>query len=308
MPLKLPPLNALKAFEASARTGSYVTAAEELHVTPAAVSQQVRNLESFFGKQLFVRYNNRIVLTDAGGTIYRNSAPALQGLSRMTRQVLEGTARAHLVVSVVPSLAQCWFIPRLTEQTRQTSGISIETRVEDDPVDFARDDIDLRICYGAYLYPDFEITTLFRDAVVPMCSPSFAHQHQLNELQLADLPDKFLLHTNWGSSYASRPGWANWFDSAGISRSPHIADGHQFNMSSIALQCAVLGMGVVLGQLALATPDLRAKRLVALSDKSLQLGHAYCAVRPHTRTGHSGLQKLLDSLIADTDFRQQESR
>jgi LysR family glycine cleavage system transcriptional activator len=84
MTLKLPPLNALKAFEIAARTGSYVAAARELSVSPAAVSQQARKLEQFFDKKLFIRYNNRIVLTDAGTTIYASAAPALQDLSGLT--------------------------------------------------------------------------------------------------------------------------------------------------------------------------------------------------------------------------------
>ncbi len=103
--MKLPPLNALKAFEIAARTGSYVAAAKELRVSPAAVSQQVRKLEQYFDKKLFLRYNNRIVLTDAGTTFYTSAAPALQDLSSVTRQILEGTARSRLVVSVLPSLA-----------------------------------------------------------------------------------------------------------------------------------------------------------------------------------------------------------
>jgi len=296
MELKLPPLNALKVFEVAARTGSYVAAAKELHVSAAAVSQQVRNLEQYFDKKLFVRYNNRIVLTDAGRTIYTNSAPALQNLSQVTQQVLEGSARARLVISVLPSLAQCWLAPRLKSFCHLRPGVGIETRIENDPVDFVRDGIDLRICYGAYLYPDFKVTELFHDAVAPICSTKFAHQHDLNEANLAQLPDDLFLHTSWGPSFASLPSWKDWFAKAGIQRAPDIALGHQIGMSSVALEYARVGMGVLLGQCQLAAQDILENRLVLLSEQPLTLDHAYSAVYPHSRIRDSSLHQLLDTL------------
>jgi LysR family glycine cleavage system transcriptional activator len=299
--MKLPPLNALKAFEIAARTGSYVAAAKELRVSPAAVSQQVRKLEEYFDKKLFLRYNNRIVLTDAGTTFYTSAAPALQDLSSVTRQILEGTARSRLVVSVLPSLASTWLAPRLAAYCRTTPGGGIETRIEDDPVDFARDDIDIRICYGPYLYPDFKATALFHDTVAPICSPDFAREHNLNEANLSQLPDELFLHTSWGSSFASPPTWKDWFASIGVERTPNITLGQQIGMSSIALEYARLNMGVLLGQRHLAARDLQEKRLILLSDQSLPLGHAYSAVYPHSRVRHSGLQKLIEVLTDASD-------
>jgi LysR family glycine cleavage system transcriptional activator len=299
--MKLPPLNALKAFEIAARTGSYVAAAKELRVSPAAVSQQVRKLEQYFDKKLFVRYNNRIVLTDAGTTIYTSAAPALQDLSGVTQQILEGTARSRLVVSVLPSLASSWLAPRLAAFYRSNPGGGIETRIEDDPVDFARDDIDIRICYGPYLYPDFKSTTLFHDSVAPMCSPEFAGEHKLNAANLSQFPDELFLHTSWGSSFASPPSWKDWFANAGIQRAPDITRGQQIGMSSIALEYARLGMGVLLGQRQLAARHIQENRLILLSEQSLPLGHAYSAVYPHARIRHSGLKKLLAMLTDETD-------
>ncbi len=299
--MKLPPLNALKAFEIAARTGSYVAAAKELWVSPAAVSQQVRKLEQYFDKKLFQRYNNRIVLTDAGTTLYTSAAPALQDLSGVTQQILEGTARSRLVVSVLPSLASAWLAPRLAAYCRTTPGGGIETRIEDDPVDFARDDIDIRICYGPYLYPDFKATVLFHDTVAPICSPDFAREHKLNEANLSQLPDELFLHTSWGSSFASPPTWKDWFAGIGVERTPNITLGQQIGMSSIALEYARLNMGVLLGQRHLAARDLQENRLILLSQQSLPLGHAYSAVYPHSRVRHSGLQKLLEVLTDASD-------
>jgi LysR family glycine cleavage system transcriptional activator len=302
MTLKLPPLNALKAFEIAARTGSYVAAANEMRVSPAAVSQQVRKLEQYFDKKLFVRYNNRIVLTDAGTAIYTNAAPALQDLSGLTQQILEGQVRSRLVVSVMPSLAQNWLAPRLASFCRQVPGIGVETRIEDDPVDFARDNIDLRICYGPFLYPDFKSKNLFHDAVSPICSPGFAAEHNLNEASLPQLPDELFLHTTWGLAFASPPTWKDWFSKAGIRRVPNISLGHQVGMPSIALEYARLNMGVVLGQIELAARDIQQKRLVLLSEQHLKLSYSYCAVYPHSRVRHGGLQQLL-AVLADGGYR-----
>ena len=96
MPLNLPPLNALRAFEAAARTGSYVSAALELHVSPAAVSQHVRNLEEYLGKKLFSRHNNRVVLTDAGRAVQSGISEPLLSISTLTEQVKSGTTRSRL--------------------------------------------------------------------------------------------------------------------------------------------------------------------------------------------------------------------
>jgi LysR family transcriptional regulator, glycine cleavage system transcriptional activator len=148
VPLFLPPLNALRAFEAAARAGGYVAAAEELDVSPAAVSLQVRKLEEFLGKQLFMRFNNRVVLTDAGQSIFAGASDALQAISTLVEQATSGGAKSRLIISVLPSVAHRWLEPRLAAFVLHERTLRIELRVEDDPVDFARHDIDLRISYG----------------------------------------------------------------------------------------------------------------------------------------------------------------
>lgn len=297
MALKLPPLNALKAFEAAARTGSYVAAAAELGVSAAAVSQQVRNLEGWFGKRLFTRFNNRIGLTDAGMAIYRDTARPLQEIAGMAERVLGDVARARLVVSVLPSLAERWLAPRLAEFARAAPGISIDLRIEADPVDLTRQEVDLRICYGAHFYPDYRIVPLFHDAVLPVCAPEFWREHGPDHgAALESVPDALLIHTVWGPSFASHPGWADWFASRGAERSPKVADGHRVAMSSVALEFARLGMGVALGQRVLARADLEAGRLVAPVEQALALGHPYCAVHAHAKARHGGLGTLVEWL------------
>ena len=142
MPLSLPPLNALRAFEAAARNGSYVAAAEELDVSPAAISQQVRHLEDFLGRKLFKRFNNRVVLTDAGQAVFAGSTGALQSISSLTEQVMSGESKSRLIISVLPSIAHRWLEPQLSGLLLSEPRLRVDVRVEDDPVDFARHNID----------------------------------------------------------------------------------------------------------------------------------------------------------------------
>ena len=256
----------------------------------------MHKLESYYDKHLFTRVNNRFLLTDAGSSIYSVLAPPLTELSRQSSRMLDGQARTRLVLSVLPSLAQAWLAPRFLSFCQHNPGVSVQLRVEEDPVDFARDNIDLRICYGTRFYPDFEHKLLFKDKVTPLCSQAFMKAHGLDESALSGLADHQFLHTVWGSSYASNPGWADWFSARGIDRNPALAAGHQVEMSSSAIHFASLGIGVSLGQVELAQPELESGLLIQLSDQVLPLGQAYYAVIPHSRAQFESLQSLIDCL------------
>lgn len=296
MSLNLPPLNALKSFEAAARTGSYVAAAEELGVSPAAVSQQVRHLETYIGKTLFMRFNNRIALTDAGQSIYAGTTPALEDISEITVRVMSGASRSNLVISVLPSLAECWFVPQFAEFCAAEPLLKISLRVEDDPVDLARHEIDLRICYGTNLYPDLKTVPLFQDHVLPMCAPSYLARQPRQAIEWDSLPDQDFIHTAWGPSFVSHPGWSDWMKGNCPVRKLDESKGHRLAMSRLALDFARNGLGVALGQYQLAVPDISAGRLVIASENSLPLGHSYCAVFPHSKSRKTGLKRLLDWL------------
>ncbi len=299
MPLSLPPLNALRAFEAAARTGSYVAAAEELGVSPAAVSQQVRNLEDFLGKKLFMRFNNRVSLTDAGQAIFVGASDALQSISALTEQVMSGGTRSRLVISVITSVAERWLEPRLAAFALKEKALRIELRVEGDPVDFARHNIDLRICYGTNVYPEMNTIRLFQDAVLPLCSPSYLERNRsARTLGMEGVPDEDLIHTSWGPSFVSHPTWHAWFAKSGIDR-PIDAKGYQIGMSGLSLDLARDGVGVALGQKVMAAGDLAAGRLVPVSDVTIELGHPYCLVHPRSKARKAGLQALIDWLTKE---------
>lgn len=292
----LPPLNAIRAFEAAARNGSYVGAAEELGVSPAAVSQQVKNLEDFLRKRLFRRYNNRIALTDAGQTIYSGASDALQSLSALTEQVVSGRARSRLVISSVPSMAERWTAPQLALYRQRAPNLRFELRSEEDLVDFVRHEIDLRLSYGLNHYPDMISVPLMQDEVVPVCSPAYIERNpDAAGHGLSAVPDDDLIHTNWGPSFVSHPTWQLWLAAAG-GRVPDETRGYRVGSSSLALDLAVRGVGVALGQRHMGADDLAAGRLVVLDQRPLPLGHRYCLVYPPAKARKAGLIDLVNWL------------
>jgi LysR family glycine cleavage system transcriptional activator len=296
MARRLPPLNALKAFEAGARFGGFVPAAQELGVTPGAVSQQIKNLEEFFGTKLFVRRNNRLHLTDAGLAVYSESADIMDRLSEMTQRMLHGEVRSRLVISVLHSPGLHWINRQLPEFLRLEPELRCEIRIESDPVDFAKHHIDARICYGDHLYPELETTPLIRDRVTPLATPELAAARGLANDRPDALEDRDLIHTIWAGSYASNPSWHDWFVAAGSQRRPRMELGHKVEMPSLAIDLAVAGVGIVLGQRLLAQDELAAGSLVAPFATSVPLGYPYCVVTQRTKSGKKSVAAFIDWL------------
>ncbi len=299
--LKLPPLNALRYFESAARTGSYVQTANELHVSAAAVSQQIKNLEAFFGKQLFLRRNNSIVLSDAGTTLYQELAPTLRQLSDTTLQILGQQVPANMVVSCLPSLANNWLLHRLQAFAEEYPNIGIQLRVEDDPVNYSQHRFDLRIAYDRHFYNDLRQRPLFKDEVTPMCSPDFAARWQLRGAaeELARLPDNLFIHINWGEQFAALPSWSDWFRHSARQHNPELAKGMQVNMTSVALNMATASAGVVLGQRHLAARHIANGELIELSEIRVPLAHHYYAVTPFAQDGSRNLAALMGAITCN---------
>ncbi|EIK95511.1 LysR family transcriptional regulator [Pseudomonas sp. M47T1] len=293
---RLPPLNAVRTFEVAARLGSFVLAGAELGVSSAAVSQQIRHLEDYFGKKLFVRNGNRLALTDAGLAIFPQTSRALSDLAAMTVRLMEGEMRTRLIVSVPFSLAECWLAPALSGLLEVYPQLSVDVRVEDDPVDLARHDVDLRISYGDYHYPACEAIALFHDEVIPMCAPELWYRHGNTDFDLTQIHPSQFIHTQWGANYASHPTWSDWFAAQGAAVAPDPALGRRSGLSSLSVTLARLGMGIALGQKVIAKRDLEAGRLIALSTASLRLGHGYCGFVPAAKRGRVDVQRLLTLL------------
>ncbi|MCX7302397.1 MAG: LysR substrate-binding domain-containing protein [Rhodobacterales bacterium] len=284
----LPPLNALRAFEVAARCGSFVMAAAELGVTAAAVSQQVKSLETRLGKRLFERQGNRIVMTDAGRALYPRLESAFADLAAATDDLTDAPVRHRLVISVLPALAEHWLIPRLKGLTLDPA---IEIRMEEDPVNLVRDGIDLRLTYGAHFYPDHKIEVLFRDEVTAVAAPSFPGR----ETRLSDQPDSAFVHTGWGPSFGTQPGWSQWF----AGRDPDATwGGLTVHHVGLALAAARAGLGVALVPERLAASDLAQGRLFRLEDRSLPLRWDFVLVHSHALRRRPALQRLITHLLS----------
>lgn len=274
----LPPLNAVKAFDAAARLGGFKAAASEMGVSAPAISHQVKLLEAHLGITLFHRQSNGVSLTIAGEVVFRNAREALDGLAELPRHVV-GDDRPRVVISIMNSLAQAWLYRYLDGLRRQVPEVGFEIREEGDPVSFGRDAIDIRIAYGDHLYPGYTVRQLLTDQVTPLCTPEFLARTGLDPKEPQRLPDAALIHSHWGHSFTSYPTWADWFSRAGCPRqaAPGV-HGHSVMFPASAIQMALAGVGVCLGQRFLAASELASGRLVAPFGVDVAMPHPYALV------------------------------
>ncbi|NNM62146.1 MAG: LysR family transcriptional regulator [Steroidobacteraceae bacterium] len=294
----MPPLNALKTFEASARLGSFVLAAAELHVTPGAVSQQIKKLEDFFGRQLFIRNNNQLLLTDVGLSVQAASADMMNSLADLTQRLLSEPVRSRLIVSVLPSVGVRWLNRRLPEFLRAQPNTRVDLHIAEDPVDFFSNRIDVRISYGEHLYPEFVTVPFLKDHVTVMCAPEFIESGRLNPGSIGSLRDEDLIHVAWRRGFSSYPTWESWFAGAGEPRRPRSELGHTTDTSSLGIDLACAGCGVVLGQTMLAEEDLAHGRLVTPFAVRMPLQYDYCAVFTRANMRNPGVEAFVAWLAA----------
>ncbi|MEM6623679.1 MAG: transcriptional regulator GcvA [Pseudomonadota bacterium] len=292
----LPPLNALRAFEAAARHLSFTKAAEELHVTPAAISHQVKALEAQLGLALFQRLTRALRLTEAG----RAALPLVshgfdllaQGVDLARRQ----NRQDYLTVSVSPSFGAMWLVPRL-ERFRQAHP-AIELRLDgtDRRVDVQSGEADVAIRYGPGGYQGVQVDRLFGQMNTPVCSPALlAGPHPLNALD--DLRHHTLLHIDWKDAEAS---WRMWLLAAGLD-GVDPTRGPRFSQESMAIQAALDGQGVALVGEALAGDHLRAGRLVRPFGAKLStpLSFAYYLLTPHEGAANPQISAFRAWLLAE---------
>ncbi|MFO0994031.1 MAG: transcriptional regulator GcvA [Hyphomicrobiales bacterium] len=278
---QLPPLNALKAFEAAARHLSISQAANELCVTPAAISHQVRLLEDHIGLPVFERSGRSLVLTDAGqagldfirdGFAKFNAAmDAIDSLGEI----------GVLSVSVAPSFAAKWLLPRLDSFHEKHADIDVHVSASMQLTDFAKDGIDIAIRYGPGRYPDLVSEKLLDETVTPVCSPALLQSLGTPRIA-ADLSSFALLHDDSPDNDPSCPDWSMWLKAAGASEID-ASRGPRFNQASLVIEAAVLGRGVALAKYALAEADIKAGRLVPLLRSSQPVDFSYYLVAPRAK-------------------------
>jgi DNA-binding transcriptional LysR family regulator len=269
----LPPLNGLRAFEAAARHLSFTRAAEELNVTQAAVSHQIKGLEERLGIRLFRRLNRALMLTDEAQRLYPATRDAFDRLAEAVARLKARDTVGPLTVSVLPSLAAKWLVPRLSRFQERYPDIDLRITALERLVDLVRrDDVDIAIRFGSGKWPGVCADLVLEDQLTPVCSPSLLHRLA----EPADLAHVTLLHESM-EPMANFPDWATWLRTAGVS-GVDVSRGLRFSHTHILLQAAIDGRDVALGQMALAADDLAAGRLVAPFALRLPVGYAYYLV------------------------------
>ncbi len=296
----LPPLTALRAFDAAARHMSFAKAAEELNVTPAALSFQIKSLEEHLGEPVFHRLNRAVELTEAGRVLAAGTGPSFAGLIaawRATRRVSDDTT---LSVTAGPAFTAKWLAPRLFDFAQKHPEIEFRFSATLRILDFDRDDVDVAIRFGMGGRDDDGLFSkrIIADWVTPMMHPALAEQYPTPESLvgaplLDQLDTKFL-----------RPAidWPAWFRAAGLEQTPEIAA--SFNQADHAIDAAASGGGVVLGRIPLTAKDLSEGRLVAPFPLGLTTEAHYrfvCPMGAETKPQVAAFLEWMDGEVASLD-------
>jgi LysR family glycine cleavage system transcriptional activator len=259
-------LNALRAFEASARHQSFAAAASELNVTPAAVGQLVRTLEDWLGTPLFHRATSgraRLVPTEAAERALPDLRTGFDRLSLALDRLREGSPRSVLTVTVSPAFAAKWLLPRLESFQSECPETDIRLDTSLKPVDFVAQRIDIGVRYGAGHWPGLQADKLLDEEVFPVCSP-LLKQKARRLHKPADLLGETLVHDLSMAADEGFPTWNSWLRTAGVTHPVTTARGLKINNAAAVLQAAIDGQGVALARSVMAHDDIASGRLLRL--------------------------------------------
>jgi LysR family transcriptional regulator, glycine cleavage system transcriptional activator len=296
---RLPPLNALRTFEAAARHLSFTKAAAELFVTQAAVSHQIKALEEQLGMPLFRRLNRALMLTDEGQALLPYVRAAFDQLADGVRRLRQGQSTGVLMISVLPSIASSWLIPRLRDFQTRHPEIEVHMTTTDRLVNFAREPVDAGIRYGLGHWPGLRALRLLSAEIIPVCSPALLEgPHPLRTPD--DLVHHQLLHV-----LNAPDEWRMWLTAAGV-KGVDPDRGLKFDHTALAIQAALSGMGVAMGPGPLVDGDLAAGRLVEPFDLELPSNSAYYFVAPEATADQPKIRAFGDWLCAEAAAASRE--
>ncbi|MCH8685976.1 transcriptional regulator GcvA [Pedomonas mirosovicensis] len=270
--MNLPPLGALRAFEAAARHLSMKQAAEELRVTPGAVSLQIKELEATLGVPLFIRRTRSLALTPQGSTYFTALRPAFRLIRESTAEIIASARAPVLTVGCTPTFAAQWLMPRLARFETQAPEVDVRISATNRIADFSRDGIDIAVRHGFGQYDGLASERLLNDDLTPVCSPALLGR--IGDLASPDdLARTALLHD------ASRRDWQLWLKAAGAacvdgSRGPVFVD------SNGAIEAAKAGHGVALARLSFVERELAEGSLIAPFPQRITSDLAYYLVYP----------------------------
>ncbi len=274
MPSRPPPMQTLRAFEATGRLLSMALAAAELNLTPGALSRQIQTLEADLGVALFRRLTRRIELTAEGTALHQVASRALAELTREAERLRSQKGATRLTISTSVSFASKWFAPRLHRLVARLPEVDIHLEVSDVNIDLSDRRVDAAIRYGTGTYPGTVAERVLDETMSPVCSPGYrarmgglAEPSDLSRCTLFN--EERILHDD-----SALPKWERWFTAAGAtgacSRGPTLSHG------SLTIEAAIRGEGVVLGRSALVAEDIASGRLVELFPRiRLPVGRGY---------------------------------
>ncbi|MGB0681115.1 MAG: transcriptional regulator GcvA [Magnetovibrionaceae bacterium] len=278
MKRQVPPLNGLRAFEAAARHLSFTKAAEELNVTQAAVSHQIKALEERLSYPLFRRLNRALLLSDAGQVLYPAVRDALDGIAAALDRAASAGGAGPLTVSLIPSLAAKWMMARLGHFMDAHEDMDVRLLASEALVDFTREDVDLGIRAGRGSWPGLTEWKITDEMIVPVCSPKLLEGEDGLKTP-ADLARFTLLHDEM-KPVAQETYWGPWLRKAGVDDIVDAGKGPRFSHTYMAVQEATNGRGVAMGQLMIVADDLIAGHLVAPFGPVMTLDFGYYVVAP----------------------------
>jgi LysR family glycine cleavage system transcriptional activator len=295
----LPPLSALRAFEAAARLMSFSKAADELNVTPAAISHQIHALEQDLGVRLFNRLNRSVELTASARVLLPGLSEAFAGIQASVRRLRAHNDTGTLTVTASPSFAAKWLVVRLNRFQERWPEIDVRISATDNVVDLSAGDFDIAIRYGGGRYPGLEVEPLLKNEVFPACSPRLLENGPPLRTP-DDLRRHALIHDQAVDRDPLAPSWPMWLKAAGVTGFSGTS-GITFSASYLALDAAIAGHGVVLATSTIAAADLAAGRLVRLFSLALPDLFAYYIVtargaleRPKVKAFRNWLRKEAD--------------
>src|SRR5581483_8478734 len=288
---RLPPLNALKAFEAAARHESFTRAAEELCVTQGAVSHQVKALELDLGVKLFNRERQRLVITEAGREYLTTLRDAFDRIALGTERLLQRQSSGVLTVSTSPDFAAKWLVSRLGRFAEEHPTIDLRVSATLHHVDFAREDVDLAVRHGDGDWPGLDVVRLSAEHLFPVCSPKLLAGRS-RPTRPADALKFPLIHVD------DRKDWARWLDAAGV-HGAELSHGPVLNRASMAIDAAIDGQGIALARTTLAAADLISGRLVRPFAHELRLAKTYWIICPKATAMLPKIVTFRDWLLAE---------
>ncbi|HEY0686611.1 MAG TPA: transcriptional regulator GcvA [Steroidobacter sp.] len=288
---RLPPLSALRAFEAAARHNSFKRAATELAVTPTAISHQIRSLEEFTGLTLFKRDTRKVVLTDAGARLYPVLRDGFDAFEKTLDGLVQAPSRTQVTISATNAFTAHWLVPRMQRFYGLHPEIDLHLHASDEVVDLVDDRVDIAIRYGSGPYANVSAEVLFADRFAPVVHP------RLNVTTPADLNTVTLIHFQWKKAHPLNPTWERWFAEAKQRWSASAAQ-VRFSDEGHAIQAAVAGQGIALLSLPLVEREIAAGHLIQPFGPIVG-GHTYHLVMRADRAPSPRVSAVADWLRAE---------